>query len=130
MVLSECLERQWYGRLFAQIYPELAEKWMVRVEFDDLDTESFAQKVEAYNAVQAVMPQVPEAYARGIGRPRAILDGMDWEQFEKAKKAAVALPQENASHQGRAVGGPAAAGKPSAGTRKRNVSKIDEQDKK
>jgi len=118
--LGEILAAHWYMPMLRAEYPEVAKKWRVRVVFDNLDTESLAQKVEAINAIDASRPLTDGAYGRmlNIQGFEAMVDQKERERRHTLEET---IPKDTSGAP--AKGGPNPA---SPGRSRRNVPKPDE----
>lgn len=121
--LGELLSRSWYMPILKEKYPDVAKKWRVSVVFDNLDTESLAQKVEAINGIMASFALKGWAYGRLLNIKG--FDRMIDQELQKKRQEAELAPTDSS-------GAPAKGGKnPGKGAgNKRNVSKPDEVNEK
>lgn len=118
--VGECLARQWYLPMLRERYPNVAKSWRVRVVFDNLDTESLAQKVEAISALDASWALKVTAAGRLLNI-QGFKSMVDETLRRQRNEAQVAGPEDSS-------GAPARGGKnpgPGGGNR-RNVGKPDE----
>jgi len=100
--VGELLARKWYMPMLRARYPKVAREWRVRVVFDNLDTESLAQKVEAINGIMANFALKKSSYGRLLNI-HGFENMVDEERQRRQEEAQLAGPQDSSG--ARATGG-------------------------
>jgi len=123
-LLGRLIAAQFGQPILEKNWKEIAKRWRVRVVFDPYVTESVAQLVEAANGFMASWPVDAQGYFDFIGHPELAA------HLHKERVKNVMEAEKNAGMNDRAAqGGVMGKGK-SGSSKKQNVSKPDEQDKR